>query len=108
MPTINWAEKGASLSSVTAAKEYGIPHEELIGAIKTGQLHYQVGSMHGNPWFRLLRREIEALVAKRFGPSRVKGQKAKADIAKANQEIRKLQRRIKVLQIQVRGWEEGL
>jgi hypothetical protein len=105
---VNWAEKGASLSSVTAAKEYGIPHDDLIVAIKAGQLQYQVGSMHGNPWFRLLRREVEALFAKRHGASQLKGQKAKANIAKANREIRQLQKRIKLLQGQVAEWERGL
>ena len=108
MPTINWSETGATLSDLTASKEYGIPKADLHRAIQAGQLHYQVGSMHGNPWFRLLRREVEAFLAKSRGASHLKEQKARSNIAKANREIRKLQKQIKLLQGQVIGWERDL
>ena len=57
-----WRRKGATLSDKTARKKYGLTQEEILAAIDTGQLHYRVSSIHGNPWLRLLRREVEDLM----------------------------------------------
>jgi hypothetical protein len=46
--------------------------------------------MHGNPWLRLLRREVEALVKKRHGANYLKQQQAQAELAKINSELRSL------------------
>ncbi|MGD0837567.1 MAG: hypothetical protein ABSB49_13075 [Polyangia bacterium] len=39
----------------------------LVQGIRAGKLHYQQASMHGNPWLRLIRREVEALVRNKHG-----------------------------------------
>ena len=59
-----WQRKGATLSDKTAQEEFGLTRDEVIRAIRAGKLQYREGSMHGNPWLRLLRREVEALVKK--------------------------------------------
>ena len=56
-----WQCQGATLSDKTARKEFGLTQDEIVEPIRTGKLHYRVASMHGNPWLRLLRREVEAL-----------------------------------------------
>lgn len=33
-----------------------------MAAIGAGKLQYRVGVIHGNPWLRLLRREVEELM----------------------------------------------
>ncbi len=56
-----WQRKGATLSDKTAGQEFGLPQDEIYDAIDAGTLQYRQAYMHGNPWLRLLRREVEAL-----------------------------------------------
>jgi hypothetical protein len=46
--------------------------------------------MYGNPWLRLLRREVEALVRKKHGNNYLRGQQAKTELARLNRELRRL------------------
>jgi hypothetical protein len=46
--------------------------------------------MHGNPWLRLLRREVEALARARHGGRYVSEQQARAELTRVNREIRRL------------------
>jgi len=46
--------------------------------------------MHGNPWLRLLRSEVEALARARHGDRYVSEQQAGAELTRANREIRRL------------------
>jgi hypothetical protein len=62
-----WQRKGATFSDKTARKEFGLTQDEIVQAIRAGELRYRQGAMHGNPYLRLLRREVEALVEKRHG-----------------------------------------
>ena len=57
-----WGRKGATLSEKTARKEFGLSQDEIVAAIDAGQLQYRMGVIHGNPWLRLLRREVEELM----------------------------------------------
>jgi hypothetical protein len=52
-----WQRKGATLSDQTA-REVGLTQEEISEAIRAGKLRYRLNSAHGNPWLRLLRREV--------------------------------------------------
>ena len=56
-----WARKGATLSDKTARSEYGLTQDEIYAAIDAGKLQYRPTTIHGNPWLRLLRREVEDL-----------------------------------------------
>ena len=85
-----WQAKGATLSDKTAAKEFGLTQEEIYRAIRDGKLHYREGSMYGNPWLRLLRREVEALVRKKHGARYLKAQQAKADLVRIDGRLRQL------------------
>src|SRR5712691_11554518 len=62
-----WQSKRATLSDKTAREEFGLTQDEIVRAIRAGMLHYRAGSMYGNPWLRLLRREVEAPVRKKRG-----------------------------------------
>ena len=62
-----WSRKGATLSDKSARQEFGLTEEEVIAAIRAGKLQFRECSMHGNPWFRLLRHEVEALVRDKSG-----------------------------------------
>ena len=60
-PNDEWQRKGATLSDKTARQEFGLTQDEIYDAIDAGTLQYRQAAMHGNPWLRLLRREVEAL-----------------------------------------------
>ena len=63
----DWQRKGATLSDKTARKEYGLTRDEIYQAVEAGRLQYRQNSTHGNPFLRLLRREVEELVKKKNG-----------------------------------------
>jgi hypothetical protein len=85
-----WQRKGATLSDKTAREEFGLTQDEIIQAIRADTLHYREGSMYGNPWLRLLRREVEALVRKRHGNNYLRDQQAKTELAGINRDLRRL------------------
>ncbi len=79
-----WQRTGATLSEKTAEKEFGLTREQVVRAIRAGKLQCREGSMHGNPWLRLLRREVEALVTVERGADYLKTQQAQTELAKIN------------------------
>ena len=62
-----WNRKGATLSDVTAKSEYGVTRNFIIEGIKSGKLEYREGSIWGNPYFKILRRQLEEYIADRLG-----------------------------------------
>jgi hypothetical protein len=93
-----WRRKGATLSHKTAQREFGLTWEEIVRAIRAGKLHCQQQSMHGNPWLRRLRREVEALVSERHGTSYLTHRKAKTELARMNRELKRLKGQIAALE----------
>jgi len=89
-----WQRKGATLSDKTAGKEFGLTQDEIVQAIRADKLQYRVNSIYGNPFFRLLRREVEALAKEKLGVRGLKAQQAKAELARINRELRRLKTQI--------------
>lgn len=85
-----WSRKGATLSDKTACNEYGLSQDEIVEAIRAGKLQHRVASMHGNPWFRLLRAEVEDLVRVSHGQGHLEERQATAELAHVNSELRRL------------------
>ena len=79
-----WQRKGATLSDKTARKEFGLTQAEIVQAIRAGKLHYRDGAIHGNPFLRLLRREVEALIKTNHGDDFLKERQAKTELARIN------------------------
>lgn len=92
-----WKQPGATLSDKSARKEFGLTQEEIYAGMRAGKLQFREASMHGNPWFRLLRHEVEALVKKKGGPGYLHKKKLQKELADINKETRKLKARLKVL-----------
>jgi hypothetical protein len=88
---LEWRRKGATLSDKTARKEFGLTQDEIYDAIDAGTLHYRQAAMHGNPWLRLLRREVEAVARTSHGDRYVNEQQARAELGRVNREIKRLQ-----------------
>src|SRR5260370_40666082 len=93
-----WQRRGASLSDKTARKEFGLTQDEIAQAIGAGKLHYQKNSVFGNPWLRLLRREVEALVKQKHGENHLKDQKVKSEMTRINRELKRLKIQIAALE----------
>ncbi|HEX6682584.1 MAG TPA: hypothetical protein VF062_07290 [Candidatus Limnocylindrales bacterium] len=95
-----WGRKGATLSDKTARAEFGLTQDEIVAAIRVGELQYRLSSMHGNPWLRLLRREVEALVTARFGDRYLRERQARAELARVNLDLKRLRAQVAELEEQ--------
>jgi hypothetical protein len=93
-----WQRKGATLSDKTARKDFGLTQDEILRAIRAGKLHYRCNSIHGNPFLRLLRREVEALVKRKHGRDYLREQQAKTGLARINRELKRLRTQIAALE----------
>jgi ERCC4-related helicase len=93
-----WRSKGATLSDKTAREEFGLMQDEIVRAIRAGTLQYREGSMYGNPWLRLLRREVESLVKKNRGAKYLIDQQVRTELARINRELKRLKTQMAVLE----------
>jgi hypothetical protein len=89
-----WGRKGATLSDKTARTEFGLTQDEIIAAIRAGKLQYRPAAMHGNPWLRLLRREVEDLVSIRRGERYLREKQARAELKRVNRELKQLRAQV--------------
>src|ERR1700722_14800706 len=93
-----WGRKGATLSDKTARAELGLTQDEIIAAIRAGKLQYRRAAMHGNPWLRLLRREVEDLVSTRQGERSPRDQPARAERKPGNRGLNHVRAQITALE----------
>lgn len=93
-----WTQQGATLSDKSARQEFGLTQQEIIAAIRAGKLQFREGNMHGNPWFRLLRHEVEALVKEKGGQNHLNQKKLQKELADLDKESRKIKTRLKVIE----------
>jgi septal ring factor EnvC (AmiA/AmiB activator) len=93
-----WRQKGATLSDKSARQEFGLTQEEIFGAMRAGKLQFQQNSMHGNPWFRLLQHEVEALVKEKSGKDGLQKKKLQKELADLDKEARKIKTRLKAIE----------
>jgi len=93
-----WTRKGATLSDKTARAEFGLTQDEIIAAIRADKLQYRRAEMEGNPWLRLLRREVEELVRTQHGEGYLKEQQARTELKRVNRELKQLKTQAKALE----------
>ena len=93
-----WTRKGATLSHVTAKKEYGVGWDFIAKGIQAGKLEYREGSMQGNPYLRLLRSQLERYIAEELGAGRLAGEKKQTALRKIKKDIASLKKRLKELE----------
>ena len=93
-----WARKGTTLSDKTARSEFGLTQDEIISAINAGKLQYRPASMHGNPWLRLLRSEVEDLARTLHGERHLREHQARTELARINRELKQLRTRLSALE----------
>lgn len=100
MSESQWGKQGGTLSHKNACKEFGLTEEEIIDAMKSGKLQYRQNYAHGNPYFRVLRIEVEALATELHGNKSVKEQEIKHNLRNINREINSLKRKLASLEKQ--------
>jgi coenzyme F420-reducing hydrogenase delta subunit len=93
-----WNRKGATLSDVTAQKEYGVDRNFIIDGIRAGKLEYRQGSIWGNPYLRLLRRQLEQYIIEELGQDFLSGNQDQTELRKIKKEISKLKNRLVALE----------
>ena len=89
-----WNRKGATLSEVTARKEYGVDSDFVIKGINAGKLEYREGAIHGNPYIRVLRSQLEAYVVEELGDEYLHTWQEKTELQEISQEMTKLRKRL--------------
>ena len=99
-PEEEWRRKGATLSDKTARKEYGLTQMRSRGHRRWSTPIPGELSIHGNPWFRLLRHEVEALMISTYNDSHHKQRRAKAELARVNKELKQLRAQVASLEEQ--------
>ncbi len=103
-----WNRKGATLSDVTARKEYAVSQDFIVKGIRAGKLEYREGSIWGNPYLRILRSQLEQYIAEEFGSNRLAGTKAQTELRKINREIAGLRKTLAALQIRKAEMEKAI
>lgn len=93
-----WGRKGATLSDKTARKEYGLTQDQIIDGIRAGKLQYREGNIYGAVWLRLLRREVEQLVASSRGARYLKDAKTRTEVKRIDAEVKRLKAQIEELE----------
>jgi len=71
-----WVKKGGTLSDKSARKEFGLTQEEIIEGIRDGKLQYRTNNIYGNPYFKLIRSEVERFVDEKYGVTTLKIRKS--------------------------------
>jgi len=93
-----WSQKGATLSDKSARQEFGLTQPEIIAAIRAGKLQFRESNMHGNPWYRLLRHEVESFVKHQSGSDSLHKKKIEKELTDLNKEARKIATRMKAIE----------
>ncbi|MGH2879291.1 MAG: hypothetical protein ACRDK4_06790 [Solirubrobacteraceae bacterium] len=93
-----WNRKGATLSDVTARKEYGVDLDFIVKGINAGKLEYREGAIHGNPYIRVLRGQLEAYVVEEFGDDYLRSWQAKTELRGIAREVAQLRKRLDELE----------
>jgi hypothetical protein len=82
-----WNRKGATLSDVTALKDYGVTRDFIVEGIRAGKLDHRDGAIWGNPYLRILRSELELYIIERLGSKHLLGKKAETELRAVKREI---------------------
>src|SRR3990172_10367425 len=93
-----WKGKGATLSDVTAEKDYGVSRDFILNGIRAGKLEYREGAIWGNPYLRLLRSQLEQYIAEELGTDRLSTSKNQTELRKIKKEMAELKKRLDGLQ----------
>jgi hypothetical protein len=93
-----WTIKGATLSDKSVRDEYGLTQDEIVLAINTEKLQYRINYIYENPYFKLIRAEIELYITEKFGNKYLQTRKLKTELSQINKNLRSLKNQTKSLE----------
>ena len=103
-----WNRKGATLSDVTAKKEYGVSQAFIVKGIRASKLEYRDGAIWGNPYLRVLRSQFEQYVAEELGGDRLATGKIQTELRKIKKEMADLKKRLTDLEVRKTELEKAI
>jgi hypothetical protein len=103
-----WNRKGATLSDVTAKKEYGVSYDFIVQGIRAGELEYRDGAVWGNPYLRVLRSQLERYIAVQMGSEYLVRKKAQIELPVVKKEIADIRHRLALLETRKAELERAL
>jgi hypothetical protein len=103
-----WNKKGASLSNVTAESEYQIERDFIIKGINEGKLEFREGSVWGNPYFKILRSQLEPYIISELGLEYLMKVKNEAELKVVKNEISSTRKNLNLLEIRKKELEAAL
>ena len=98
MSDSEWGMKNGTLSHKNAMKEFGLSEEQIVEGMKSGKLQYRQNYSHGNPYYRVLRSEVEKFAKEIHGVDGLKEQKYRHQLKEINKQINSLKRKFKKLE----------
>lgn len=93
-----WGRKGATLSEVTAEKEYKVSRDFIIKGVNAGKLEFREASVWGNPFLRILRSQLEAYIVEELGSAYLAKVKGKTELRMIKKEMAALKKKLKELE----------
>jgi len=103
-----WNRKGATLSDVSAQKEYGVSRDFIVKGIRAGKLEYREGAIWGNPYLRVLRSQLERYIVDELGVDRLSSSKNQTELRKIKKEMADLKRKLDELQVRRMELEKAM
>jgi hypothetical protein len=95
---MEFLKKGATLSDKFARNEFGLTQEEIIEGIEDGKLHHRINNVLGNPYYKLIRSEVETFVAEKYGGNYLRECKIKKKLTQTNKNLKKLNTQVASLE----------
>ena len=93
---------------VTAKAEYGVSRDLIVKGIQTGKLEYRNGAIWGNPYLRVLRRQLEKYIAEEVGEDYLRRVKNQTELRRVKKEMSDLKKRLDGLQERKHELESSL
>jgi len=93
-----WTQQGETLSHKNACKEFGLKESEILEAIRENKLQFKENYAHGNPYFKLLKKEVIVLAKEIHGENRLELKKIEFEIKKVKTELNSHKRKISALE----------
>ena len=93
----------SAVTVIPGDRRTSLPSTRIVSfanAMRIGKLQYRQNYAHGNPYFRVLRREVELFAQQLYGKNYLEKQKIKYELEKTNREINSLKRKLKLLEKQ--------
>ena len=103
-----WNRKGATLSDVTAKKEYGVDRDFIIKGIEAAKLEYRDGSIWGNPYLRILRSQLEDYIVAELGTQYLAKTKTEFELRTIKKQISATKKKLKALELRKKELENSM